>query len=283
MMTDILPYHDIDMFINYIKKCKGIDLSSYRRSFLSRRLNVRLKSVGILSLKEYISFLKDNPEEFYKLLDNLSINVSEFFRDPEVFSQIYKECLPQLIKEKQIKKEKIIKCWSCGCSYGEEPYSLAILFNEYFRENKTSLSVIIWATDIDNEALEIAKKGEYSKQSLRNIDYKLIDRYFDVFSSERYRIKDEVKKMVTFKRHDFLTDPPLKNMDIIFFRNVRIYFSGPKSKEALSVIGDSLKEGGFLILGKVESIPDFLRDVFEPISLKNKIFRKVKKGGDYGA
>jgi chemotaxis protein methyltransferase CheR len=283
MMTDTLSYHDIDMFINYIKKYKGIDLDSYRRSFLSRRLNIRLKNVGISSLREYISFLKNNSKEFYKLLDNLSINVSEFFRDPEVSSQIYKECFPQLIKEKQIKKEKIIKCWSCGCSYGEEPYSLAILFNEYFRENKSPLSVIIWATDIDNEALDIARKGEYSKQSLRNVDYKLIDRYFDTLSPERYRIKDDVKKMVTFKRHDFLADPPLKNMDIIFFRNVRIYFSGSKSKEALYVIGDSLKEGGFLILGKVESILDFLRDVFKPLSLKNKIFRKIKKGGDYGA
>ena len=274
---DIETERELKKFLDSVKRIKGVDLSSYRKSFLLRRTKIRMAIRNIKNLTEYFYLIKKDPQEWRYFLDNLNINVSEFFRDPEVYFQFQKVCIPELIKRKEEKKQKIIRCWSCGCSCGEEPYSLAIVFKEALREKINNFILSIWATDIDEEALEIAKKGEYTLNSLKRLNEYFLKNYFIKISDSLYRVKDEIKKMVIFKKHNILTQRPLKNMDVIFFRNLRIYFDPLKAKDILLEIYKSLKKDGYLILGKVETIDFSLRKLFTPVDIANKIFKKTRR------
>ncbi|OQX80775.1 MAG: hypothetical protein B6D56_04105 [Candidatus Omnitrophica bacterium 4484_70.1] len=273
-MTEVLSLNDIELFIKFVLKERGLDLTPYSKKFLGRRIFSRLLSLRLNSIRGYVDFLKKNPQEFTNFLNALSINVSEFFRDPEVFDYFYKHCLSKLIEEKIKRKENWIHCWSCGCSYGEETYSLAILIREIL-EKGNNLKVKIWGTDINKEALRTAQEGEYKMKSLKKIDRRFLDKYFIYLPHKNmYRVKEEIKKIVIFKRHNLLLDKPFCSMDVIFFRNVKIYFDREKGDHFLSVICNSLKNGGYLVLGKVEMLPHSLSELFEVVSIKYRIFRK---------
>jgi len=275
-MVKNLLLEDIDLFTKFVLRERGLDLSLYSRKFLSRRIYVRLVELKIATIQEYINFLKKNPEELSKFLEILSINVSEFFRDPDVFEFFYKNCIPQMIKEKREKKLSFVHCWSCGCSCGEETYSLAILFKEFLKNN--NINIKIWGTDIDEEALKIAEEGKYEKRSLRKVNPSYLERYFIYLKDEgKYEIVDEIKKMVTFKKHNFLMDKPLRKMDVIFFRNVKIYFDKERQDSILFNICECLKNKGYLVLGKAEVLPNSLKEEFEVIDIKCRIFRRIKK------
>jgi len=273
-MTEVLSLNDIELFIKFVLEERGLDLTPYSKKFLGRRIFSRLLSLRLNSIGEYVDFLKKDPQEFVNFLNALSINVSEFFRDPEVFDYFYKHCLPKLVEEKIKRKENWIHCWSCGCSYGEETYSLAILFREIL-EKEDNLKVKIWGTDINKEALKAAQEGEYKMKSLKKIGRRFLDKYFIYLPHKNmYRVKEEIKKMVIFRRHNLLLDKPFCSMDVIFFRNVKIYFDKEKGDYFLSVIYKSLKNGGYLVLGKVEMLPHSLSELFEVVSIKYRIFRK---------
>jgi chemotaxis protein methyltransferase CheR len=265
--------YEIKLFLNFIKKYRGVDLSFYKDKFIYRRLKARFGAIGVHTLGEYASLLRKNDQEWNNFLDNLSINVSKFFRDPEVFFQFQKVCVPELIEKKKEAKSIFIRCWSCGCSCGEEPYSLAIIFKEFLKQQQRFI-VKVFATDVDEDALDKAKKGEYKKASLKNVESKILEKYFVHINNDTWRVNDEVKSMVSFRKHNLLIDKPLKFMDVIFFRNVRIYFDDSKVEKIYFNISSALKKGGYLVLGKVEILPSFLRGAFEPISLINKIFKK---------
>ncbi len=272
-MVKKISLEDIDLFTKFVLRERGLDLSLYSKKFLSRRVYIRLMELKIATIQEYINFLRKNSEELSRFLEVLSINVSEFFRDPDVFEFFYKNCIPQMIKEKREKKLSFVHCWSCGCSCGEETYSLAILFKEFLKNN--NISVKIWGTDIDEEALKIAEEGKYEKGSLRKVNPSYLEKYFIYLKDEdKYEIVDEIKKMVIFKKHNFLIDKPLRKMDVIFFRNVKIYFDKERQDSILFNICKCLKNKGYLVLGKAEILPNSLKEEFEVIDIKCRIFRK---------
>ncbi len=228
------------------------------------------------SLGEYIQILKKNPQEWNRLLDNLNINVSEFFRDVEVFRHFREICIPELVKQQEDKLIRTIACWSCGCSCGEEPYSLAITFREALKEKISQYPVKIWATDISEAALKKAEKAEYTKEALGKVDENILKKYFLRLPNDGYTLNNEIKNMVLFKKHNFFTDPPPKFTDVIFLRNVRIYYAPEQAEKVLLHLSESLKKGGYLVLGKAESMPvNLLRKVFEPVNLVDKIFMKI--------
>ncbi len=273
-MAKILSSPDVDFFVKFLLGERGLDLSPYSKKFLGRRIFSRLLFLKLNSVNEYVGFLKRNPREFTNFLNALSINVSEFFRDPEVFDYFYKYCLPKLIKEKKKRKESWVYCWSCGCSYGEETYSLAILFREIL-EKENNLKVKIWGTDINEKAIRVAQEGEYRMSALGKIDKHFLDKYFMYLpQKDMYQVKEEIKKIVIFKKHNLLVERPFRGMDVIFFRNVKIYFDKEKGDSLLSAICESLKNGGYLVLGKVEILPNSLSELFEAVSVKHRIFRK---------
>jgi chemotaxis methyl-accepting protein methylase len=276
--TRAVSQDDVEQFIDYIRKCRGVELSNYRKTFLGRRLQVRLEATNCKTIAEYIALIESQPAEWDKFIDKLSINVSEFFRDREVFSFFYDKCLSELIADKNKKGERIIRCWSCGCSNGEEPYSLAIMFKELLGGEFSEYMVKVYATDVDEQALGEARKGEYIRRSLDHIgsiNVGALSRYFTLASPGVYRVNDELKEIVFFQNHNFLIDKPLINMDVVFFRNVRIYLSRAKAEDMLLELSKSIKRGGYLVLGKVETIGPEAKKIFEPVSLENKIFKKV--------
>lgn len=270
---------ELDLFLIYAKKYRGLDFNSYRKSFLLRRFKARFRAKGANNFLEYLRVIKREPQEWNNLLDNLSINVSEFFRDPEVFIYFKEYCIPELIKKQKEKGMGIISCWSCGCSYGEEPYSLAIIFKEFLREKGEKIFIKIWGTDVDEDALRKAEEAQYAKPGLNKVGKKILEDYFIPLPDDTYTVKDEIKKLVVFKKQNLLMDKPLNFMDAIFLRNVRIYFSQPQAEKVLMDIVGSLKKDGYLVLGKAETMPVTLKEFFEPVSPANKIFKKILKGG----
>jgi len=269
---------DLNIFIAFAKRMKGLDLSSYRQSFLLRRLKVRMDIHKLYNLLGYVKILEDEPKEWENFLESLSINVSEFFRDPDVFNFFYNNCIKNLIEKKKLNAQKTIRLWSAGCSFGEEAYSLAILLKEALPKDSEKL-IRIWATDIEKSALSIARKGEYLAHPLKNIEDKLLKKYFMSPSEGRWIIKEDIKKLVSFKQHDLLSDPPLRFMDVVFCRNVRIYFNMSQGEKVLFNIHSSLREGGYLVIGKVETLPTPLKNLFLPIEGYYKIFQKLDLKG----
>ncbi len=273
--TDLLQEKDIDIFLEYISQSRNVDLTFYRKTFLTRRLGIRLNATKCTTVDEYIALLKENPSEWDAFLDRLSVNVSKFFRDPEVYSEFRKLVIPQLIMFKKENSALSLRCWSCGCSNGEEPYSLSILFTEALKEWNEKLSLRITASDVDSDALATAQKGEYASSSLNEVSSYLLDLYFEKISLDRYRVKNEIRNHVAFKKHNLFTDRPFPFMDVVFFRNVGIYLSKDNAEKVFESLYKSLRKDGYLVLGKVETLRKSFRDRFQPVSLGSKIYKKL--------
>ena len=251
-----------------IKRKTRFDITGYRDDFLIRRVRARMLALGINDFNKYIQYLMYNRGEIYNLINELSINVSEFFRDQWIWEKV-----KNIIKE-IIDRKSIIRIWSAGCSKGEEPYSIAILIKEL--GSTIGKKVIIYATDIDDQALMDAQKGIYNYSSLKNIPVHLLSKYFEKIDSNKYKIKDSLKHMVKFRKHDLIRDPPLLFMDIIFCRNVLIYFTKELQEIIIEKFYRSLISRGYLVLGISEYLPESSRRLFEIYDSHSRIFRKKK-------
>ncbi|MCM8801410.1 MAG: protein-glutamate O-methyltransferase CheR [Candidatus Omnitrophica bacterium] len=266
---------DFKLFINYVKQYRGLDLDSYNPRFIIHRLNLRMNATHTKSCQEYINFIRERPEEFNLFLDTLSINVSKFFRDPEVFDTFKKIALKELINRKISLHQHIIRIWSCGCSCGEEAYSLAILMDEEFQKYSNKFFAKIWATDIDTQALEKAEIGEYELSSLKEMDSERLKKYFISVKPGIYQIIDRIKKMVKFVKHDIISDPPLKYMDIIFCRNLLIYLTRKQHELLFEVFNRALNSRGYLVIGKVESLLGYTEGKWQVIDIRQRIYQKI--------
>ncbi len=235
---------DFLQFIASIKKKTGIDLALYKEAQMKRRLtSLRLKR-GYATFAAYFEAITQNQELFYEFLDRMTINVSEFFRNPGRWDVLENKILPKLAKA-----NRRLKCWSAACSTGEEPYTLAlILLRKQLMRDSTLL-----ATDIDEGALIKAKQGIYTERSLQDCPPELISRYFkkDAMS---FRIADEVKQAVTFRKQNLLADAFDSSFDLIICRNVMIYFTEEAKNELYHKFSRALKPGGILFVGSTEQI-----------------------------
>jgi len=252
---------------------RGLDVNQYKENYLKRRIAVRMRALQINSYQDYIYFLDNNKDEYNLLFDKLTINVTQFFRDPEMFVAFENEVLPQLFSN----GKNDLKIWSAGCSSGEEPYSIAISIEESkekFGFGKVNYEII--ATDIDNDALFQANEGIYNLKAIENIAELRKNKYF-IKKDNKYLIIDKIKNHVKFIRHNLMDDFKNDFFDIVFCRNVIIYFIKDLQKKVLQSFYDSLKEDGFLILGKTETMLLSFRDKFKCFNLRERIFKKEKK------
>jgi chemotaxis protein methyltransferase CheR len=238
-------------------------LSAYKPNQLHRRINSLMSRVGVNSIHEYIGLLNRDRSQRQKFLDFITINVSEFFRNPEIFKEVKK-----ILKEELAKSPRKLKIWSAACSIGAEPYSLGIYLNEL----SPLLSHYILATDIDNTIISRAKMGEYSAQEVKNVKKEYLDKYF-IKKDDKYIIKNNIKKMVTFKKHDLILDSYESNFDLIVCRNVVIYFNQDIKDKIYEKFSKSLKKGGVLFVGATESIYNYRDYGFEKAS--TFIYRKL--------
>jgi chemotaxis protein methyltransferase CheR len=265
----------LEKIIDYVQKDRSLDFHQYRPSFIQRRIDTRLRATGCETYLDYYRLLKRDKEEVEKLVHVLTIHVSEFFRDPSVFRTLRHKILPCLLKKKERTGQRLVRFWSAGCAQGEEPYSLAMIALEANAEFKEKFSISVYATDVDEEIIEEAKKGVYEIGKIRNLPRLYKRKYFEALGGEFYKIKDEVKKLVRFKFHDMLSEPPLKYIDILLCRNVIIYFSREERGLIIKKFYEALHPGGYLVLGKTETLSKAGELGFKCVDLHERIYQKL--------
>lgn len=236
----VCSYED---FKRLIQKKVGIDLSSYKEKQMKRRINSLMNRNQKLSYLDYYKLLESSQKHMDEFLNYLTINVSEFFRNPLQWQVLEKKILPELIK-----LNKRIKVWSCACSTGEEAYSIAMIL-----ANLTD-SFKVLATDIDETVLNKARKGIYEKKIAEKIPSLMLKKYFSQIEENFFEVNKEIKKFIDFKKLDILKDPYPKNCDLIICRNVMIYFTNEAKNKVYKKIYDSLNNGGVLFVGSTEQI-----------------------------
>jgi chemotaxis protein methyltransferase CheR len=253
---------DLIYFQQWVLKEYKIDLAAYKSNQLHRRILSLMTRVGVNSVEEYITLLKKEPAQKQKFLDFITINVTEFFRNPEIFEELSKKVKSELTYSGGL------KIWSAACSVGAEPYSLAMIMDDlYPRANHKIL-----ATDIDSTILEKAKNGEYVYAEIKNVPKGFSDKYF-VVKGDKYCLNSTIKKMVDFKKHDLILDKYECNFDLIVCRNVVIYFNGDIKDKIYKKFSESLKKGGLLFVGATESIYNYKEYGFEKTS--TFIYKKI--------
>jgi chemotaxis methyl-accepting protein methylase len=260
------------LLLNNIYLERGVDFSRYQPSLLERRIGVRMSANGVNSYSDYLRVLLIKPEEYTRLFDALTISVTEFFRDPDVFEAV-KKVLMQMMHEKRKNQDFSVNIWSAGCSTGEEPYSIAILIKEVLKETIVQFKIDITGTDIDEQCLKTAEKGRYTMRSLRNIDQKLLLKYFSAVDDE-YQINEGIRRLVTFRVHNMISDKPLENLDMVFCRNVFIFFNRSLQEHLIMTFSRAIKRGGYFVQGGVEALLGEAKILFDEVDALAKIYRK---------
>jgi chemotaxis protein methyltransferase CheR len=250
----------------FVLKQYGINLSAYKSKQLTRRIESFMARAGAKSEYEFINMLRTDNQLSKKFVDHLTINVSEFFRNKEMFLDLEKK-----IKEHLKPEINTLKIWSAACSNGSEPYTLAIIMDRLTPNKRHN----ILATDIDATILEVAKKGIYNKNDIRNVDLPLREKYFNT-TGESFAIKDEIKNRVTFKRHDLILDRYESGFDLIVCRNVVIYFTQETKNKIYKKFYQAMNPGALLFVGATESIYNYRELGFE----KASTFIYKKPGGN---
>lgn len=223
-----------------------IDLNAYKERQMKRRIEALISKHGLNSFNDYVSKLKTDKVAFEEFINYITINVSEFFRNPEQWALLEKDVLPYLME----RFSKDLKIWSAACSTGDEPYSLVMLLSKFVPINR----IKIIATDIDKQVMEKAKAGLYHEKSLKALPEEYIKKYFTKINDRTYQISDSVKACVEFKQHDLLKDLYPANCDLIVCRNVLIYFTDEAKNKIYSSFHEALKKDGLLFVGSTEQI-----------------------------
>ncbi len=225
----------------------GIDLENYKSQQMDRRIHSLMSAWKIADYDQFLAVLKSDPRKYSEFEKKLTINVSEFFRNPERFTELHTRLIPLLAKER-----RRFAIWSAGCSNGAEPYSVAIILRELGLEGRARLL----ATDIDRLILNHAQRGVYNANEVKNLPAELLAKYF-VPEGDNYRLLDSVKRMVEFRHHDLLREPFETDLDLIICRNVVIYFTENAKQLLYDKFLAALRPGGFLLVGGTEPLLNY--------------------------
>ncbi|MFH1442130.1 MAG: protein-glutamate O-methyltransferase CheR [Candidatus Omnitrophota bacterium] len=265
---------DFKFLLEKIHRNKGVDFSSYRSNTLKRRIDARLRDVGCKDYSDYVVYLNENMQEYDKLIEELTINVTEFFRNPESFAVLGEKIIPEIIEAKRKLGKKNIRAWSAGSSFGEETYSIAVLFMEALKDKIPDFDIVVYGTDIDPACVEKAKLGVYNEKSLKEINSEMLKKYFSK-QADNYIVNENVKRLARFKTHNLVSDEFLQNIDLILCRNVVIYFSKPLQERVYLNFYRVLNKDGFLMLGKVESLWGLAQKYFSAVDNRERVYRKI--------
>ena len=245
-----------------------IDFSSYKLSTVQRRLQRRMVAIETGTLAEYLTAVKNNPEELDTLAKETLISVTEFFRDKDAFRTLERHAA-EIVSRKTSGED--IRIWVVGCATGEEAYSLAILFLELLGERHKECPFQIFATDIDNNALSVARRGIYNPTAMAEMPQEYMSRYF-IPSGNGYEPIKELRDHVTFARQDISIDPPFLRLDLVTCRNVMIYFNNDLQAKVLSILRYSLRDDGLLFLGRSETVNQ-QESLFMSVDRRARLFR----------
>lgn len=236
---------DYELFKEKTFKKTGINLSSYKEKQMKRRIFSLANRNGYNDFLSYFDLIDKDKDKFNEFINFLTINVSEFYRNPEQWKIVEEKLFPALLK-----KTSSIKIWSAACSTGEEPYTMVMILSALMDLNKISIE----ATDIDDGAMAKAKEGIYNLNSLKNVPPQYKEKYFTKLGPNSFQISDKIRNRVNFKKHNLLKDPYISNCDLIVCRNVMIYFTDEAKDEIYQKFSNSLKPDGVLFVGATEQI-----------------------------
>lgn len=253
-----------------VRNKSGVDFfNNYKKASIYRRIMRRMALNKFNEISDYYNMLKTNPKEVDLLYDDFLINVTNFFRDPDFYKTLNTTVFPSIIKHK--KSSDVIRIWVAGCSTGEEAYSVAISLIEFLSENPNKkTSIQIFASDLDENAIELARLGVYPSSALQDIPKKYIEKYF-IKINNHYQIVKSVRELCVFSRHNLLSDPPFSRIDLISCQNVLIYLEVNPQEKILQTFHYALNDGGYLFLGKSETIAHS-SELFEHIDKKIKVY-----------
>lgn len=262
--------HPLSELLQIVLARTRVDFREYKPSTIQRRIERRMMALGIAGHREYTKYCRSNPREVDALFKDLLISVTRFFRDPNEFFSL----MPMIRKMVEEAADRTLRIWIIGCATGEEAYSIAILFAEALG-GPTMLTkdrIQIFATDIDADALEIARKGQYPRTALNDIPEQIADRYFSR-SNEAISVHNSLKEVIVFSEHNLCQDPPFLNLDLICCRNLLIYFIAAMQRKVLSRLHYSLALDGALFLGTAETV-SVSEDLFKTVSREAHLYRK---------
>jgi two-component system CheB/CheR fusion protein len=265
---------DFEALLELIRASRGFDFTGYKRTSLARRVRKRLDDLGLPGSSEYLDYLQVHPEEFAVLFDTILINVTAFFRDPSAWDFLRETVLPRIAAAKP--GEEIIRVWCAGCASGEEAYTLAMVFAEALGEDAFRRRVKIYATDVDDDALQRARNGSYALKDLDAVPEELRQRYFEVHGP-RATFRADLRRSVIFGRHDLVHDAPISRLDLLVTRNTLMYFTADAQSRILARLHYALGDSGFLFLGRAEMLLTHT-NLFTPLDLRHRVFTKVPRG-----
>jgi two-component system CheB/CheR fusion protein len=260
---------EFENLIEYLCESRGVDFTGYKRTSLVRRVAKRCQEVGIDDFGAYLDYLQVHSDEFPILFDKILINVTEFFRDGPAWDYVAESIAPRIAE-----KSGAIRIWSTGTASGEEAYSAAILFCEALGPEQFLRRVKIYATDIDEEALNKARAGYFPKD-LESLDDDLKSKYFEPQGS-RYVFRSSLRRALIFGRHDLMQDAPISRLDLLICRNTLMYFTAESQGRILARFHYALNEDGYLFLGRAEMLLTH-GALFTPVDLKQRVFSKVAR------
>ena len=280
-ITKVNMKSEIKLILELIKSHNTFDFSGNQMQLIEKLIQKRVAATKNNNLNSYLEYLKLNTNELDILILSFTINVSWFFRNPLTFEYLSNIILPDYILNNKRTNNKSLRIWSAGCAEGEEVYTIAIIINEILKEHDISITPDIFATDIDKKALKIASKGKYNSKSLKEVKYNIIEKYFNK-KDKSFEIIPEIKEMVRFSFYDLLNlksnVPPESiygDFDIVFCRNVLIYFKLEYQELIFEKLYNSLKKGAYLVLGETEFPIGKFQNKFKHELECCKVFRKI--------
>ena len=270
-MSDAEVSKEFDGLLDLLKRARGFDFSGYKRASLVRRVRKRMQAVGAESYTDYMQVLEREPGEYDQLFNTVLINVTTFFRDGVPWDYLSGEVVPQIVARRG--RSETIRVWSAGCATGQEAYTLAMIFAERLGIDEFLRRVKIYATDLDEDALTYARQGAYTSKEVETVPDSLRDRYFER-QNGRFYFKKPLRRCVIFGRNDLVDDAPISKIDLLVCRNTLMYFDSPTQSRVLNRFHFALRDGGFLFLGKAETLSTHT-NVFEPVDLQRRVFSKL--------
>ncbi|MDH4233999.1 MAG: PAS domain-containing protein [Gallionella sp.] len=259
----------LNRILMQLRSATGHDFTQYKKSTIGRRIERRMAMHDIGDREIYARYLKEHPAEASLLLKELLINVTNFFRDPEAFIALKQDILPRLLADKP--EDYVFRVWVAGCATGEEAYSIAILLRELMDESHHEIKILLYATDLDDDAIAVARAGIYPPNIAQDVTPERLRRFF-IKEDAGYRVKKNIREMVVFAIQNVIKDPPFTRLDLLCCRNLMIYLEPEIQNRLIPAFHYALKPGGVLFLSPSESIANH-PELFKPLSRKWKFYQ----------
>jgi two-component system CheB/CheR fusion protein len=272
-MTTRTESEDFEQLLEYLRQTRGFDFTAYKRTSLRRRVMKRMQTVSVPTFDAYLDYLELHQEEFAALFNTILINVTGFFRDPEVWAYLETVAVPQLLENRS--DSRPLRVWSAGSAAGQEAYSVAMLLAEKFGVDRVREHAKIYATDVDEEALKEGRRAVFSVKDTEDLPAGFVERYFTI-DGPAATMNRELRRAVMFGRLDLLQDAPISRIDLLLCRNTLMYFNAEAQARILSRFSFSVDGNGFLVLGRAEMLFSH-GALFMPVDLQRRVFRVIAK------